>query len=341
MSGTTPTSELRVGIVGAGAIAQIAHMPVVRKLRGVRLAAICDNDGAKARALAARLGIGGWYTDVEELLEFGKVDAVLICTPNHLHEPHALSALAAGAHVLVERPLALTAAGVARLLQAAERHRRTLLPSQNFRFRSDVQAVHGFLAGGELGEVAAIRTGWTVFRTGRQQLGWRSRQAESGGGAMMDLGLPMVDLALWIAGGPEVERVSARLLRGPGAGAVDEAGAAFLQTGGGPDLFLDVSWRQVGDGERTWLDVQGTRGSASISPLRVHKELHGAPVDVTPTGAASRESAFASSYRSVWAYFLAAVRGEVAADPPEDQLRVHRVLEAIYRSADEQREVRL
>ncbi len=341
MAGTTPTSELRVGIVGAGAIAQIAHMPVLRKLKGVNVVAICDADGAKARALASRFGIGGWYTDIEELLEFGKVDAVAICTPNHLHEPHIASALAAGAHVLVERPVALTPAGVARALKAAERHRRTLLVAMNFRFRSDVQAVRGFLAGGELGEVAAIRAGWTVFRAVRQQLGWRSRQAESGGGVMVDLGLPMVDLALWIAGGPEVARVSARLIRGQGPGAVDEAGAAFLQTAGGPDVFVDVSWRHVGEGERTWLDVLGSRGSASIQPLRVHKELHGTPMDVTPTGAASRESAFAASYRSEWAYFLAAVRGEVTADPPEDQLQVHRVLEAIYRSHDEQREVTL
>jgi predicted dehydrogenase len=341
MAGTAPTSELRVGIVGAGAIAQIAHMPVLRKLKGVHVVAICDNDGAKARALASRFGIGGWYTDIEELLEFGKVDAVVICTPNHLHEPHIVSALAAGAHVLVERPMALTVDGVARALKAAERHRRTLLVAMNFRFRSDVQAVQGFLAGGELGEVSAIRAGWTVFRAARQQLGWRSRRAESGGGAMVDLGLPMVDLAMWLAGGPEIVRVSAHLIRSQGAAPVDEAGAAFLQCAGGPDIFVDVSWRHVGEGERTWLDVQGSKGSASISPLRVHKELHGTPVDVTPTGAASRESAFAASYRSEWAYFLAAIRGEVAADPPEDQLRVHQVLEAIYRSADEQREVRL
>jgi predicted dehydrogenase len=341
MAGVTPSSELRVGIVGAGAIAQIAHMPVLRKLKGVNVVAICDNDGAKARALASRFGIGGWYTDIEELLEFGKVDAVAVCTPNHLHEPHVVSALAAGAHVLVERPAALTAAGVARVLKAAERHRRTVLVAMNFRFRSDVQAVQGFLAGGELGGVSSIRAGWTVFRAARQQLGWRTREAEAGGGAMMDLGLPMVDLAMWISGAPEIERVSARLVRGRGAGAVDEAGAAFLQAGDGPDIFVDVSWRHVGNGEHTWLDVQGAKGTASIGPLRVCKELHGAPVDVTPTGASSRESLFAASYRSEWAYFLAAVRGEIAVEPPEDQLQVHRVLEAIYRSADEQREVKL
>ncbi|MBI4543134.1 MAG: Gfo/Idh/MocA family oxidoreductase [Gemmatimonadetes bacterium] len=335
--------EIRIGMVGAGAIAQIAHLPVLRKMKGVEIVGICDNDGPKARALAQRLGVGAAFTDIEELLEFAKVDAVAICTPNHLHEAHALSALAAGAHLLVERPLALTSAGVARVLRAAERSKKQVLVAMNYRFRSDVQAVAGFLAGGELGTLATIRCGWHVFRAARQQLGWRSRRAESGGGVIMDLGLPMLDLALWLAGHPTVERVSAHLdrPRGGGGSQVDEVGAAQLFCQGGLSIFCDVSWRYVGEGERTWLDVQAAKGSASISPLRVFKELHGAPVDVTPKGAAGREHVFTASYRSEWAYFLAALRGEVAMEPPNDQLHLLKVVEAIYRSADEQRDVKL
>ncbi len=330
--------DIRIGMVGAGAIAQVAHLPVLRKLRGVELVGICDNDGSKARALAQRLGVAHWYTDIEELLEFGRCDAVVICTPNHLHEVHALSALAAGAHVVVERPIALTSAGVVKVLKAAERAGRNVLVAMNHRFRSDVQAVYKFVAGGELGTLTTIRTGWHVFRAAKQQLGWRSRRAESGGGVMLDLGLPMVDLAIWIAGRPEVERVSAHLA---GSGQVDEIGGAMLYCANGVHVFCDVSWRFVGEGERFWLDVQGHKGSASISPFKVFKELHGAPVDVTPTGAAGREHQFTQSYRSEWAYFLAGVRGEVTLVPPEDQVRVHRVLEAIYRSADEQRDIKL
>ena len=340
MAGGGAVSNVRVGIVGAGAIAQIAHLPVLRKLKGVQVVGICDNDGPKARALAARFETGAAYDDIEEMLELARVDAVVICTPNHLHEVHAISAMAAGAHVLVERPLALSSAGVSRILKAAERYKRTLLVAMNSRFRADVQAVQGFLRGGELGPLATIRCGWQVFRTPHLTLGWRSRRAESGGGVMMDLGLPMLDLALWIAGTPAVERVSAFLDRIQGK-QVDEIGAAHLFCDGGLSVFCDVSWRHVGEGERTWLDVQGAKGSASISPLRVFKELHGAPVDVTPTGAAGRENPFSASYRSEWAYFLAAIRGEVPVEPPDDQLQLHKVLEAIYRSADEQHDVKL
>ena len=161
---------------------------------------------------------------------------------------------------------------------------------------------------------------------------------ESGGGVLMDLGLPMLDLAIWIAGRPEISRVSAHTRS---AGQVDELAGVQLYTEGGASIFCDVSWRYVGEGERFWLDVQGTKGSASISPFKVFKELHGASVDVTPSGAVGREHQFTQSYRSEWAYFLAGVRGEVALVPPEDQVRLHKVLEAIYKSADEQRDVKL
>jgi predicted dehydrogenase len=337
MAGANSTN-VRIGMVGAGAIAQVAHLPVLRKMKGVEIVGICDNDGAKARALAQRLGVSMWYTDIEELLEYAKVDAVVICTPSHLHEAHIQSALAAGAHVVVERPMALTSAGVARVLKASEKAKRNVLVAMNHRFRADVQAVHGFLRTGELGDVTTIRTGWHVFRAAKQQLGWRSRRAESGGGVMMDLGLPMLDLAIWIAGRPAVERVSTHLRRW---GQVDEVGAAHLFCENGLSIFCDVSWRYVGEGERFWLDVQAVKGSASIAPFRVFKELHGQPTDVTPTGAAGREHAFSASYRSEWAYFLAGVRGDVALVPPEDQIKLHKVLEAIYRSADEQRDVKL
>src|SRR5882724_4679242 len=112
-------SDIRVGVVGAGAIAQLAHLPVLSKMRGAQLVAVCDNDRNKARALADRFGVPDTFTDIEDLLEVEELDAVVIATPNHLHEPHVLSALASKRHVLCERPLSLSSRGVERILSAA------------------------------------------------------------------------------------------------------------------------------------------------------------------------------------------------------------------------------
>src|SRR5439155_1099991 len=201
----------RVTVDGAGAIAQVAHLPVLRKLPGVEVAAICDNDVSKAQALAARFEVRDAFDDIEEVLRYGHADAIAICTPNHLHEIHVVAALAAGCHVLCERPLALTVAGVERVLQASEKYGKRGMVGMNHRFRSDVRAVRGFLAGGDLGALQAVRGGWYTFQPSRQLLGWRLRREQAGGGAMLDLGLPLIDLGLWLAGWPAPKRISAHL----------------------------------------------------------------------------------------------------------------------------------
>src|SRR5258705_12679892 len=117
--------------------------------------------------------------------------------------------------------MALTTRGVERIINAVERANRKVLVANNHRFRSDVQALSGFLRGGELGKLTGIRAG--AYHHRRAEQGWRQRRAESGGGAFFDYGLPLLDLALWLADYPEPERVIAHMERtGGGKNAVGE-----------------------------------------------------------------------------------------------------------------------
>jgi len=329
----------RIGLIGAGAIAQLAHLPVLAKMRGAELVAICDNDQAKARALADRFGVPDTFADIEDLLTDEKVDAVVIATPNHLHEPHVLRALAAGVHVLSERPLALSARGVEGILTAAERAGCRVAVANNHRFRNDTQTLDAFQRGGELGKLIAVRGGSYTLK--RPAEGWRYRRREAGGGAFFDHGVPLLDLALWLADFPEPSRVWAHWDRGPGASAVEDAMVVQLEFANGVVFSFDVNWAYVGEEDRWWFEVVSQRGSARLAPLRVFKELHGRPVDVSPSGAAARESAFIQSYRAELAHFIAVVRGDADYEAPTDQVTLHRIVEAIYRSADEGKEIRL
>ena len=333
------SAPLRIGVVGAGAIAQIAHLPVLAKMRGVELIALCDNDRPKARALADRFGIPDAYTDIEDLLEADGLDAVVIATPNHLHEPHVLSAIAAGMDVLCERPLAMTARGAERILNAATRSERKVLVANNHRFRSDVQALSGFLRGNELGKLTGIRAG--AYNHKRAEQGWRQRRAESGGGAFFDYGVPLLDLALWLADSPEPQRVVAHMERGAGKNAVEESMLVQVRCVNGSVFNFDVVGDYIGEEERWWFETLSTRGSTRLAPLRVVKELHGRPTDVSPRGAAARESAFIQSHRAELAHFAAVIAGEAEYEAPADQVLLHRVVEAIYKSAEEEKEVRL
>jgi predicted dehydrogenase len=332
-------NEVRLGLIGVGAVPQTAHLPILTKMRGAKLVALCDNDGPKVGAIAERFGIPDVFTDIDELLELEQVDAVIIATPNHLHEPHVLSALRANVHVLCGRPLALSVRGVERILAAAKKADRIVQVDNHNRFRADTQALDRFLHGGELGKLVGIRAG--SFQVQRMLGDWRYRRAEAGGGAFMELGYPLLDLALWFADFPEPVRVSAQMQRGRGASSVEDSMLVFFECKQGLSFSLDVNWKYIGEEDRLWFEIHASNGSGRLAPLRVIKELNGRPMDVSPTGATARESAFQQSYRAQLAHFLAVVRGEVKYEPPEDQIVVHRVLEAIYKSAEDGKEVRL
>ena len=331
---------VRVGVIGAGAITQVAHLPVLRKLKGIEVVAICDTDMPKARALADRFKVPDAFSDIEELLEYEELDAIAICTPNHLHEPHVMAALSANLHVFVERPLALNAAEVQQVLRAAEKKKRVLMVALNHRYRSDVQIVRSFVQSGELGKVQSVRGSWHVFRPSRSQLGWRTRRDEAGGGAILDLGYAILDLGLWLADGPKPLRVSASLDISSD-GSVEPSGSAFVVCENDFSVFLDVTWRHIGEGERFGVGVRGSRGTAGINPLHVWKELHGVPTDVAPTGSIGRENPFTASYRAEWAHFMACIRGQATAPDNKEQITLHRVIDAIYQSAKEGRDVDL
>lgn len=321
---------MRVGIIGSGAIVQVAHLPVLRRMKSVDVRAICDTDLPKARAIAERFGVKDAYDDIEDLLSHEELDAIVVCTPNHLHESHILAALSADLHVLVEKPLALSSGSAQKIAKAAEKSGKVVLVGMNHRYRPDVQLVRSFVQSGELGVVDSVRGSWHVFRPSRAQLGWRQKRELSGGGAMLDLGLTMLDLAFWLAGNPVPERVTAALDVERG---VEQSGSAFVVCEGGTSVFVDVTWHHIGPGERFGVGLRGSKGTAAINPLMVWKELNGVAVDVSPTGSISRETAYTASFRAEWAHFQAAVRGEAAVPSLQEHVTLHRVVDAIYRSA--------
>ena len=156
---------------------------------------------------------------------------------------------------------------------------------------------------------------------------------------MLDLGLSLIDLAMWLGGDAKPVRVSATYNWDESESEIEDVGCALITCDTGLSVFVDVSWRYFGASERFWFELLGDHGSAALSPLRVFAELNGNPIDVSPTGAIGRENQFVASYRAQWATFLAAVAGEVSAPSLDEQLIAHKVLEAANVSAMEGREV--
>jgi predicted dehydrogenase len=330
---------VRVAVVGTGAIAQVAHLPILTRMKGVEVATLFDADLAKARTIAERFGVPAARRSISDIWDDDDVDGVIICTPNHLHEEQVAAAIDAGKFVLCERPLALDAAGTRRVLErdgAAER----LMVGMNQRFRPDAASLKSFVAGGEFGDIFYLRAGWLIRRVLPAGRSWRQQKRDSGGGALMDLGLQMLDLSLWLLGYPEPVRVSAHIHSGR-EDEVEDSAVLLLHLEGNRVLNLEVTWALRSDRERQYVHLLGSSGSGSLGPLKVFKEMDSGLVDFTPQLAPGRENQYTASYRQQLSTFVDLVRGEHENDPPREQIALMRIAEAAYLSAQKGGEVEL
>lgn len=328
---------VRVAVLGAGSIAQIVHLPILSRMRGVQVAALADRDAHTARTIAKRFEVPSVSTNFEEILT-DDIDAVVVCTPSSRHEEQVRAALRAGKYVLCEKPLALTPKGVASLLEEPGADER-LVVAMNQRYRPDAVALRQFVAGGELGDVYYLRTGWLNRYRPRGRT-WRERKATAGGGAFIDLGLQMLDLAMWTLGYPNPERVSAHMYSRPES-EVEDAAMLVVGLEGKRVINLECTWNLLARRDRQYLNLLGSSGSGSLSPLAVFKDMPAGLVEVTPSIPATRENLFTASYRNELTQFVETVRGERTVESPREHLVLMRLVEAAYRSAQEGREISL
>lgn len=335
----TDNHELRVGVLGTGAIAQIVHLPVLIDLPGARVEGVCDIDEKKSAAIAERLSIPRVFADEQDLFDSDDIDAVAICSPNHLHQRQVVAALEAGKHVLVERPLALDAKGAEAAVKAAAKAGRTLVVAYNNRYRHDLRGVKSLLKAGELGEVFSIHGTWFNKKVRLRRPTWRHRRETAGGGAFMDLGLQVLDLGLWLMDYPAVERVSAHMRKGEDM-EVEDAATVLLQLETGTTVSVEVTWSLIAERDRHHIRLFGTAGSATTHPLQVFKEMEHGVLNATPLVAPGVENAYTASYREELQQFVASALG-TPPPPPHEQVELMRVVSAIYESAEKGKEIRL
>ncbi len=330
----------RFAVVGTGAIGQVMHIPILAERDDVDLAVLSDLDLPKARTIADRFGVAEVIAP-DEVLRRDDLDAVVLCTPNALHEEMAVQALEAGKHVFVERPLALTPEGVARVVAAGKKAGRAVVVGQSHRFRPEIAALRALVAGGEIGKVYAVRGSWLTRAVPTTRSNWRQQPDVAGGGALIDLGVPSIDLCLWLVGYPAPTRVSCVVTRGDHP--VEDAATVMFETEGGAAFSVEVSNRFFAGVDRYYARVMGTDGSASLPPLEVYKQLGGRPLDVTPQQPApqGRENPYTNAYRRLLDYFVRGVSGRAAVESPGDQVQLMGLIRAAYRSAEEGRQVAL
>lgn len=265
-------ADTRIGIIGGGWPGG-QHARGYLQAGGFKVVAVADLIPERRKKMIAEFQIAREYADAADLLKDAEVDAVSICLPNHLHAPVTLAAIKAGKHVLCERPPALSAAEAKKMQAAAAKYNRVLLYALQRRFGGHEQAAKLAIAKGWAGDVYHVRAVWTRTRGVPAGTGWYTQKEKSGGGALIDTGSHMLDLAWFLLGQPKpLTAFGVTHHRFNDAAPadvpfdVDDAAFAVIRFEDGKSIELATSWalNQPGHQNGTVCRVYGTLGAIEV-----------------------------------------------------------------------------
>jgi predicted dehydrogenase len=316
------SGRLRIGIVGAGAIAR-THVEAIRALPTVELVGVADVAPAAARALVQGTDTP-CFDDHMALVRGARCDAVIVCTPPATHAQICLDLLDARVAVLCEKPLCLDVRSAERMIDTADKHGLVLTMASKFRYVEDVERAKKMVDSGELGQVVLFENAFTshVAMSGR----WNADARLSGGGVLIDNGTHSVDLIRYFLGPiAEVQAIEGKRVQPL---AVEDSVTLFVRSRSGVMGTIDLSWsinKELDD----FIQIYGSTGNLRIGWRRSRARV----------GGAKEWADFGRGYDKVGCFvrqlenFQRAVAGtEPLRITPVDALASVHVIDAAYRS---------
>ena len=299
---------------------------------------------ARRREVVGERPDGKGFTDSNEMLAMGGLQAVSGALPNSLHAPATIAALEAGKHVLCEKPMAMNAAEAQQMKDTAERLGRTLMMHFNMRYMNTAATLKPIIDGGALGEIYHVTTTYTR-RDGYPRRGsWFGQKDKSGGGPLIDLGVHRIDLALWLIGYPKPVSVFGNvydlLAREKMAGVdfdCEDFSSAMIRFENGCTMYVVASWdgHELGGGGLT-MSIRGVKAAIfeDRGELTLCRKEHGVPMSCALEQIKPKETA--------QQHFVECILEDRQPDPAaEHGVTVMKILDGIYDSARTGRESRI
>jgi len=346
------TRKLRVGMIGAGGISRV-HCEGWSKLADCQVVAIMDIRQEAARQRAEQFQIPSVEATARRLIARKDIDAIDVVVPNKFHEPYTVAALQAGKHVLCEKPLALTARQVDAMIAAAEKSRKKLMCAQHERFAASSIALKEYLTKHPLGEVYYARAWYNRRRLLPVKPGFMYKKY-SGGGCCIDIGVHILDLALWLMDNFEPVSVTGigltKLAKRPDAWSewgqidrknidVEDFAAGMIRMANGAALTLECSFmlNQKPKAEQR-IDLFGVRAGAKWPECEYYDHTSHDYVDTKIEIRGKGEPAHHAELRA----FAEAVMGDRPVPvQPRQSRAVVAILEGLYKSDRRGKEVRI
>lgn len=348
--------KLRVGIIGNGGICGLGHAGAYDGDERVEVVALCDIIEERAQMFKDKhFHNADVYTDYKELLKDESIDAVDICTPNYLHSIIAVDAFDAGKHVFCEKPDAINVEEVLKMNEAAEKAGKVLMVMRNNRFSSPSRIAKRFIDDGKMGEIYCGRCGWQRRRGIPGKGGWFTTKAQSGGGPLIDLGVHMIDLAIWLMGNPTPVSVSANTFskfadndtsdsvnsdfgdkNSDGVFDVEDLAMGMIRFDNGAVLQIEFSWASNVKEEKRFVELRGTKAGLSWVDEQVefYTEEDGQLFDLVP-----KQSEIHGHYSNISHFVDVVLEGAEPCFKPQQGIDMIKILSAIYKSAETGKEV--
>jgi predicted dehydrogenase len=349
-----PAEMLHLAIVGCGGISE-HYMRAISELDRVQVVAAVDNKLEVAESFQKRHRVPKIFADYREMLSDVGPDAVCVCTPNLLHAPVTIAALKAGAHVMTEKPMALTPAECTEMIHAAEAAKRKLAVGFQYRFHPATQMLKRAADAGQFGNVMHVRC-QALRRRGVPNWGVFGQKKLQGGGPLIDIGVHVLEMAHYVMGSPRPISAAGNTWTFDGNRPnhvpcmwpgwdwqkhdIEDLAVGQIRFENGAILHIEASFIAHVEKDVWNFQISGTKGGANWDPPQIYTNQAGTMVNIAP--AYLPPMTFDGLFKAKMANFIAAVLDDAPLEAPAwAGLAVQEMIDGIYRSAEAGHEIAL
>lgn len=330
--------KTKVGVIGLGGIAQLIHLPILSKLETVELVSVAEINKNRLKTIGEKYPSAKQYLDYREMISNEELDAIVIATPTDTHEIVSLDCLESKINILIEKPVTRNFKEAKEIALAAKKVKKVAMVGMNSRFRPDTMLLRSIINSGELGDLFYINCSWLKQKSSIQK--WFVNKTLSGGGVIIDLGIVILDLALWMIG-EDVESVSVQKFD-HSKNEIEDSAIGLIRFQNGEVVNFEVSWEIYSNSDSFNITAHGTKGTSCLNPLKIFKKTESIHIDYTPYKAANVQNLFRKSYENELRHFIGAVReGAPVISSVDEALNRMKLLEALYKSAELKKEIKL
>lgn len=337
--------KLKIGIIGAGGIATGVHIPAYKKVtEQVEIVAIADVVYELANKVANEHGIQNVFDNYSDMFMKVELDAVSVCIPNKFHHDAVIEALRAGCHVLCEKPPAINQKEAIEMEKASDKTGKLLMYGFHCRFQAETQTAKRFIDGGEFGEIYTARI-QAIRRRGIPGWGVFTNKELQGGGPLIDIGVHMLDTALYLMGYPEPSVVLGQthqqlgIKKGVGLlgswdhinFSVEDMAVGMITFTNGASLILESAFAaNVEKQDSMQVSLIGSEGGADIFPFKMYQEKHNTLIDITPAYLPDVDP-----YQSeIHTFVENCLEERITKDFAQQGTKIQKIIDGLYQSAE-------